>query len=189
MQIKNKLRLFFEVIIFKKKHVQFGKIVNLKNIKYIKAGKNVRIKNYFKIECLDIFYTQTLKPELIIGDNVIIGDFFTACITEKCIIGEDTIIAHNVTILTENHGINPLLEIPYHMQNLTNKPIIIGKNCWIGANVVILPGTVLGDNCIVGANSVVNKKIPSNSLIVGAPAKIVKIFDNRKGIWIKYNDN
>ena len=53
----------------------------------------------------------------------------------------------------------------------------IGKNCWIGNSVTILPGVELGDNVTVGANSVVTKSFPSNCVIGGCPAKIIKQFN------------
>ena len=54
------------------------------------------------------------------------------------------------------------------------KPITIGNNVWIGANVIVLKGTVLGDNTVVGTGSVVKGEYPSNCVIVGNPAKIIK---------------
>jgi maltose O-acetyltransferase len=51
--------------------------------------------------------------------------------------------------------------------------IIIGKNCFIGADAVILPGVIIGDNCIVGAGAVVTKDIPEDSVVVGNPAQII----------------
>ena len=53
------------------------------------------------------------------------------------------------------------------------KPVYIGNNCFIGAKSIILPGTTLGDNCIVGAGAVVKGKVPSDSVVVGNPAKII----------------
>lgn len=82
-------------------------------------------------------------------------------------IGDDTIFARNVCIMSSNHG---LLE-----RNKTQaKSIKIGKNCWLGQGVVILPGVNLGDNVTVAANAVVNKSFPSNVVIGGIPAKILK---------------
>lgn len=53
------------------------------------------------------------------------------------------------------------------------KPIIVGKNSFIGARVTLLPGTEIGENCIIGAGSVVKGKIPNNSIVIGNPAKII----------------
>jgi acetyltransferase-like isoleucine patch superfamily enzyme len=51
---------------------------------------------------------------------------------------------------------------------------LIGKNCWIGSNAVILPGVELGDNVIVGAGAVVTKSFPENLKVAGVPAKVIQ---------------
>ena len=61
------------------------------------------------------------------------------------------------------------------MQGATRKGVEIGKDCWIGANVCILDGVKIGDKCIVAAGAVVNKDVPSNSIVGGVPAKIIKM--------------
>lgn len=85
------------------------------------------------------------------------------------VIGEGTIIAPNVGLISSNHDINNFDE------HLLVEPIVIGKKCWIGMNSVILPGVKLGDHTIVGAGSVVTKSFPEgNCVIVGNPARIIK---------------
>lgn len=90
---------------------------------------------------------------------------FSANIT----IGKGSLIAPNVGLITANHDpCNPV-------QHLPGRNIIIGKNCWIGMNSVILPGVTLGDNTIVGAGSVVTKSYTEgNCIIAGSPAKKIK---------------
>ena len=53
-------------------------------------------------------------------------------------------------------------------------PVNIGDNCWIGGSVTILPGVTIGDGCTIGAGSVVVKDIPSYSVAVGNPAKVIR---------------
>jgi acetyltransferase-like isoleucine patch superfamily enzyme len=80
-------------------------------------------------------------------------------------IGDGTIFAPGVKIISANHDKNNLNKFAY------SAPIRIGSNCWIGANAVILPGVEIGDNVIIGAGSVVTKNIPSNCTVKGVPAK------------------
>lgn len=86
----------------------------------------------------------------------------------KIIIGKGTWIAPNVGLITSNHSKENL---NYHD---APKDIILGENCWIGMNSMILPGVVLGANTIVGAGSVVTKSFPEgHCTIAGNPAKII----------------
>jgi len=83
-------------------------------------------------------------------------------------IGDSTIFAPGVKIISANHDPNNLSKW------MSGKPLKIGKNCWIGANAVILPEVELGDNVIVGAGAVVTKSFPSNVIIAGNPAMIIR---------------
>jgi acetyltransferase-like isoleucine patch superfamily enzyme len=85
------------------------------------------------------------------------------------IIGDGTIIAPGVKIISANHDTN---DIGRFWEE--DDPIQIGADCWIGANAVILPGVCLGDRVIVGAGSVVTKSFKSDSIIAGVPAKNIK---------------
>lgn len=86
-------------------------------------------------------------------------------------IGENTLWAFNVSIVTGNHG---LLDRDIY----TTGDVTIGKNCWLAKGVSIMPGVSLGDNVTVGANSVVTKSFPDNVVIAGVPAKIIKYLNN-----------
>ncbi|WP_366652801.1 DapH/DapD/GlmU-related protein [Methanoregula sp.] len=61
--------------------------------------------------------------------------------------------------------------------NELDREVIIGKNCWIGMNTVILKGVIIGDNSIIGTGSVVVHDLPGNSLAVGSPARVAKVYD------------
>jgi acetyltransferase-like isoleucine patch superfamily enzyme len=89
--------------------------------------------------------------------------------TGKIIIGKGTYIAPNVGIITSNHNVNNLDE---HDEP---RDVVIGENCWIGMNSVILPGVKLGPRTIVGAGSVVTKSFEEGyCVIVGNPARKIK---------------
>lgn len=86
-------------------------------------------------------------------------------------VGDYTLIGPNVTIATAGHPIDPeLREKAYQF----NRSVKIGKNCWIGAGAVILPGVTIGDNTVIGAGSIVTKDIPSGVVAVGNPCKVLR---------------
>ncbi|MGX5202257.1 sugar O-acetyltransferase [Aliikangiella sp. IMCC44632] len=86
-------------------------------------------------------------------------------------IGDDTLIGPNVQILTINHPTNPALRA--QRTNLAS-PVNIGKNVWIGAGAIILPGVNIGDNSVIAAGSVVTKTVPDNCLYAGNPACLIR---------------
>jgi maltose O-acetyltransferase len=88
-------------------------------------------------------------------------------------IGECTIIAPHCTILTVNHHYQDPEFMPFDNLNII-KPVKIGNYCWIGRNVMILPGVEIGDASIVAAGSVVTKNVPPYSIVGGNPAKLIK---------------
>lgn len=84
---------------------------------------------------------------------------------EGTLIGADTLILDNDMHIQNSQG----LWVGSHQIKGTGKPIIIGKNCFIGARAIILKGVTIGDNCVVGAGSVITKNIPSNHMAYGNP--------------------
>lgn len=78
----------------------------------------------------------------------------------------------NVQLLTNNHDL-------YHRDILLCKPITLEQGCWIGAGATVLPGVTVGENAIVGAASVVTKDVPPNAIVVGNPAKVVRMIPEK----------
>lgn len=184
--IRKKEEFQFKSNIRKKKGF-VGKPLGLLNSSCVKVGNQIKIKDGYRIECYKAFYNQILNPSFTIEDGVIIGPRFTAFVADELRIGKDTIFAGNVTLITENHGINPESEIPYHAQELTTGPIIIGEGCWFGQNVSVLPNVTIGRKCIVATNAVVTTHIPDYSIAAGCPAKVIKRYNFCKHRWEKVN--
>ncbi|MBP3308187.1 MAG: acyltransferase [Clostridia bacterium] len=100
------------------------------------------------------------------------GSYFQAASDAHIYIGKGTKIGPGVGIITANHNPKNLDE---HLQG---KDVVIGNNCWIGMNSVILPGVELGENTVVGAGSVVTKSFKDGFLVIaGNPARVIKTLD------------
>lgn len=91
-------------------------------------------------------------------------------------VGDNTMFGPNVTVATAGHPILPELREKMYQYNM---PVHIGKNCWIGAGALILPGVTIGDNTVIGAGSVVTKDIPANSVAVGNPCRVLRPIGER----------
>jgi len=86
-------------------------------------------------------------------------------------IGDYTMLGPNVVIATAGHPIDPELRGRGLQYNL---PVHIGKNCWLGAGVIVMPGVTIGDNTVIGAGSIVTKDIPSGVVAVGNPCRVLR---------------
>ncbi len=112
-------------------------------------------------------YGQNIK----FGKNVFVNFNFSALSSAKIEIGDNCYIGPNVGLYTAMHPIDPERRIKGI--NFA-KPVKIGKNCWLGASVIVLPGVEIGEGCTIGAGSVVTKNIPPYSIAAGNPAKIIR---------------
>ena len=104
--------------------------------------------------------------------NEVYANFGLTCVDDTHIyVGDKTMFGPNVILATANHPILPeLREKDYQY----NKEIHIGKNCWIGAGAIVVPGITIGDHTVIGAGSVVTKDIPANVVAVGNPCKVLR---------------
>lgn len=106
-----------------------------------------------------------------IGENFYSNHNLTILDGNKVKFGDNVFIAPNCGFYTAGHP----LDYKTRNEGLEyTKPIEVGNNVWIGGNVIVLPGVKIGDNVVIGAGSVVNKDIPSNSVAVGNPCKVIK---------------
>lgn len=136
-------------------------------------------------------YGNSDEDIIIIGNNCYISFGFSVLASSKAkiTIGNEVLIASNVLITNENHGIDIESNVPYMYQDLVASDVVIGNGCWIGENVCILPGVFIGEKCIVGAGAVVTKSIPSYSIAVGNPARVIKTYNFDVGGWVKNDEN
>lgn len=108
-----------------------------------------------------------------IGKNVFINSGLLAMARGGITIEDGAQIAANVQLISNNHD-------PYDLMVLTCKPVLLKESCWIGAGATILPGVSVGKHAIVGAGSVVTKDVPDYAVVVGNPAKVIRMLDPKK---------
>lgn len=111
------------------------------------------------------------------GYNISVGDNFYSNVNlvildgAKVTFGDNVFIAPDCGFHTAGHP----LDVARRNKGLEYaRPITVGNNVWIGAGVHVLPGVTIGDNCVIGAGSVVNRDIPTNSLAVGNPCRVIR---------------
>ena len=160
-------------------NIELGKWVKLEDHVYLNAlgkgklklGNNVGVGAFSRLIISTSF--NNIGSHITIGNNVGIGEYAYLGGGGGLDIGDDCIIGQYLSCHPENHNFeNENLLI--REQGVTRKGIVIGKNCWIGSKVTVLDGVTIGDNCIIAAGAVVTKNMPSNSVIGGVPAKVIK---------------
>ena len=161
--------------------IRFGKSLSVGRGVYIDAlsenglvcGDNVSIGYDTHIELTGSL--RYLGKGMLVGNNVGLGTHGHYGSGMGFLeIGDDTIFGNYVSVHPENHNYSDR-EVPVRLQGVNGVGVKIGKNCWIGAKVTILDGTVIGDNCVVAAGAVVRGHFPDNCVIGGIPAKILKM--------------
>jgi acetyltransferase-like isoleucine patch superfamily enzyme len=121
------------------------------------------------------------NPVVTIGDRCLIGRGSGIVGHFSIEIGNDVWTGHNVYITDQNHGYEDV-SVPISRQSQPERAVKIGDGSWLGYGSVVLPGVTIGEHCVIGANSVVTKDVPSFSVAVGVPARIIKRYVD--GSWV-----
>lgn len=138
------------------------------------CGKNIVVEQPFHCD-----YGKNIT----VGENFMANYNLTILDVGPIVIGDNVMLAPNVSIFTAGHPIHPQARNSGYEYGIK---ITIGNNVWIGGNSVIVPGVTIGDNCVIGAGSVVTKDIPKNSLAVGNPCRVIRpITDDDRVYYFK----
>lgn len=117
------------------------------------------------------FYANMGGHHVHFGKNVYANYCLTLVDDTHIYVGDGTMLGPHVTLATAGHPIDPTLRSRSLQYNM---PVRIGKNCWLGAGVIVMPGVTIGDNTVIGAGSVVTKDIPANVVAVGNPCRVLR---------------
>lgn len=115
-----------------------------------------------------------------LGRNIYANAGLTLVDDTHIYIGDYTMIGPNVTLATAGHPIDPELRGKGLQYNL---PVRIGKNCWLGAGVIVMPGVTIGDNTVIGAGSIVTRDIPAGVVAVGNPCRVLRTVGERDRMY------
>ncbi len=126
------------------------------------------------------FYANWGGHNVHIGEKVYANFNLTLVDDGHIYIGDRVMIAPNVTIITATHPISPRLREDALQYNVD---VHIGRNVWIGAGAIILPGVTIGENSVIGAGSVVTRDIPPNVVAVGNPCRVMREISERDEIY------
>jgi acetyltransferase-like isoleucine patch superfamily enzyme len=164
-------------------YIEPGVVIN--RPRFVHVGNHVRIKRNTSIN-LHPKDKKSKEILLFLGDDVIISEscFISAC--NRIVIEENVGISPNVMIIDNSRKLGDISR-PSKEQELKIGEVRIGADSWIAYGACIMPNVTIGRHCIIGALSVVNRDIPSYSLAVGAPARVVKKFDFETREWVKLN--
>ena len=144
----------------------------------VEIGDDCSINSNFLSNLLGLYQRTIIvargKGKIRIGNHVGISGT-TLYAREEIVIGDDCIIGANCKIFDNDfHPSDPEERRQDIYDNLVTRPVILGRNVFVGCNCIILKGTKLGDDCIVGAGSVVHGEFPAGCVLAGNPARIIK---------------
>jgi len=147
-------------------------------------GNHILIWPNARIEGIKEYEGVKYDPVIIFRDHVSIQQNLHLTCATRVDIGKNTAIAANVSITDIHHPYEDI-EKPIELQQIVTESVIIGEDCKIYNNAVLLPGTKIGKHCTIGANSIVKGSFPDYTIIVGCPAKIIKRYSFEKKAWLK----
>ena len=149
--------------------------LSIRGNQFIEIGDDFQCGKRFRLDALHYLPNE---PEILIGNNVNVNDdCHIACVNKLCL-EDNVLIASKVYISDHSHGEIDFisLQTPPRKRPITSKGgVHIEKNVWVGEGVAILANVRIGQGSVIGANAVVTKDVPPFSVVVGAPAKVIKI--------------
>jgi len=184
--LKGMLVLYFFKFIFNQRLILNNNIqcwgsisIRIHDNAKVSIGKNCKIVSSINRAGITVFskfkLTALFNSNIKIGDNVSFNGTSISCRTTMIIIGDNTIIAPNVIIVDSDfHSLSPQLARENNHDYASDRPVLIGKNVWIGMNSVILKGVSIGENTVIAAGSIVTNSLPSNIIAAGNPAKEIR---------------
>jgi acetyltransferase-like isoleucine patch superfamily enzyme len=123
-------------------------------------------------------------PVVTIGDDVLIGRGSGVVGHRSVTIGDGVFTGHHVYVTDANHGYEDVGET-IGRQFAGPRPVVVGAGSWLGHGSIVLPGSRIGEHVAVGAGAVVTGELPSFSVAVGNPARVIRRYDTEREEWVR----
>jgi len=152
--------------------------------RYVSIGERCFFGAGLTLSVRDEYLGVRHTPAFTVGDRCMLGrDLMVAC-THAIAIGSAVTVADRVYIGDSHHGYEDP-DVPVLDQPMTGQaPVAIGDGCFIGVGAAILPGVSLGRGCVVGPNTVVTRSFEANTVLLGNPARPIRMYDRGKRAWV-----
>lgn len=161
----------------------------VRGAKCIVFGRDFSAYRNLWLEAVHSYRGQRFAPRIEIGDSVHLSDGVHITCVERIVIKKNVLMGSRIYISDHNHGCykgaeqSQPGEPPAWRQLGGGGPVEIGENVWIGDNVVIVGPATIGDAAIIGANSIVRGNVPPQTIVAGAPARVIKRFNHQTRCW------
>ena len=166
------------------KRTRLERPLRVDGIQNITIGNNVMVHEGAWLDAMPLTGDTVA---LVIKDGTTLGHYNHIYATQSIVIEKDVLTADKVYISDNLHNYEDV-SLPIIKQPIKQcKPVVIGEGSWLGEHVCVI-GASVGKHCVIGANSVVTKDIPDFCVAVGAPARVIKKYDELKHKWTTVNN-
>lgn len=171
--MRNKIRAFLYTLLFRVKHpsIKTKGISLISPMTEMKVFSGGRIETGKRVEIMKGTVFSSVGGTLSIGDHTFFNRNCIAICREMIKIGNHCAFGPNVVIYDHDHRFN---HEGFKSDEYSTAPVIIGNNCWIGANTIILRGTIIGNGCVIGAGTILKGNIPPCSLVTSGRELIIR---------------
>lgn len=160
---------------------EFGLDMRVRGEKCLFLGKGTRFNRHCHLIAIETYIPsgQTFSPKITIGNHCYFNEYTHIAAINSIKIGNGVLTGRFVLITDHSHGNTECIaeERPSIRPIVSKGPVVIEDNVWIGDKATICPGVHIGKNAIIGANAVVTKDVPTNAIVGGNPAKIIRILN------------
>lgn len=185
-RIRNNLHARLFALVFARRFRRYGRHTRLvlplgiEGIGNISLGDDVYVGYRTTLAAVPLTGSPTCALE--IGAGTSLGSFNHVYATRRVVVGANVLTANGVYISDNLHGYEDVTR-PIKQQGVRQvADTLIGDGTWLGHNACVF-GARIGRNCVVGANSVVTRDVPDYCVVAGAPARIIRRYDEATGTW------